>query len=416
MLKGLWSEPDASDMQTFTSASLGHRRSSIVHNSSARLRHGWMLLVVVLLAGVGVMTSGVRDRALALDASFGSSKGIWVERSVVQSLPTSGNAWDRLAADAVGDWGVASLAYTDSRHDVYTLAGALYAVRMNDTAMRARVVSSIESAIGTEDGGTTLALGRNLTGYVLAADLVGYGSARFSAWLDQVRVEVLDGRTLLSTHMDRPNNWGTHAGAARIAAARYLGDEADLAAAVRVFRGYLGDRGAYAGFEFGDPEWQADPSAPVPINPAGSVKNGYVVDGAIVDDVRRCVCVVTSPAPKENYQWEAMQGIVTQATLLDVAGYDDVWRWSDAAIARAVRFLYEQAQFPAEGDDRFLPYLIDTGLGTGYSVGVEAQTGKSIGYTDWTHRPSATTTTAPTTTTALAPATRLGVLERVPRG
>jgi hypothetical protein len=341
---------------------------------------------------------------------------MWVERSVVRSLPTSGKAWDRLVADALGEWGVASLADEDSRHDVYTLAGALYAVRMNDTAMRGRVVSSIESAIGTEDGGTTLGLGRNLTGYVLAADVVGYGSARFSAWLDQVRVEVLDGRTLLSTHMDRPNNWGTHAGAARIAVARYLGDGADLAAAVRVFRGYLGDRGAYAGFEFGDPQWQADPSVPVPINPVGSMKNGYVVDGAIVDDVRRCECVVTSPAPKENYQWEAMQGIVTQATLLDAAGYDDVWRWSDAAIARAVRFLYEQAQYPAEGDDTFLPYLIDTGLGTGYSVGVEARMGKSIGYTDWTHVPGTTSTVPAAATTVLVPATRLGVVERVPRG
>jgi len=368
------------------------------------------LVVVVLLLVWGVAVavrdaSGVGDRVVALDASFGSSKGIWVERSVVRSLPTSGGAWDRLAKDALGEWGVANLAYQDSRHDVYTLAGALYAVRMNDTAMRARVVSSIESAIGTEDGGRTLGLGRNLTGYVLAADLVGYRSARFSAWLDQVRFESLEGNTLVSTHMDRPNNWGTHAGAARIAVARYLGDEADLAAAVRVFRGYLGDRAVYARFQFGDPEWQADPSAPVPINPAGSVKNGYVVDGAVVDDVRRCECAVTSPAPKENYQWEAMQGIVTQATLLDAAGYDDVWRWSDAAIARAVGFLYEQALFPAEGDDTFLPYLIDAGLGTRYSVGVEAQMGKSIGYTDWTHTPGTTTAVPATTTTVPATTT-----------
>jgi len=62
-----------------------------------------------------------------------------------------------------------------------------------------------------------------------------------------------------------------------------------------------------------------------------------------------------------------------------------------------------------------LPYLIDAGLGTRYSVGVEAQMGKSIGYTDWTHVP-ATTTTVAAATTVLAPATRLGVRERVPQG
>ena len=32
--------------------------------------------------------------------------------------------------------------------------------------------------------------------------------------------------TLVSTHENRPNNWGTHAGAARAAVARYLGDSA----------------------------------------------------------------------------------------------------------------------------------------------------------------------------------------------
>ena len=76
-------------------------------------------------------------------------------------------------------------------------------------------------------------------------------------------------RTLVSTHEDRPNNWGTHAGAARAAIAAYLGDSAQLARTALVFRGYLGDRAAYAGFEFGDLSWQCDPAAgPSGINPA----------------------------------------------------------------------------------------------------------------------------------------------------
>lgn len=365
-------------------------RSATRRRGSANTRAVAAFAASALVLGAAlVVVPAVVDGGSELDPAFGPSQGLWIDRPTVRSLPMSGEAWDDLARDANLDWGDASIADQDSRHDVYTFAGALYAVRRNDVAMRDRVVAAIEGAIGTEDGGRTLALARNLTGYVLAADLIGYRSTTFSSWLSSVRHEVLPNGstpyTLITTHERRPNNWGTHAGAARIAVARYLDDRADLAAAVQVFRGYLGDRSAYADFRFGDPEWQADPANPVPINPAGATKAGFLVDGAIVDDVRRCECPVTYPPPKEKYQWEAMQGIVTQATLLDAAGYDDVWQWSDAAIRRAVLYLDVHADYPADGNNNFVTYLIDRGLGMHTSVGVDARSGQSIGYTDWTH-------------------------------
>jgi hypothetical protein len=346
--------------------------------------------VLLLMIGSVLWLPGV---AQSVDSSFGSTRNLWIDRDVLLSRPTSGAAWDRLADDARGSWGSAKISDQNSDHDVLTFAGALYAVRMNDTGMRSRVVSAIEDAIGTERGGRTLALGRNLTGYVLAADLIGYDSSQFRGWLSSVRTANLDGRTLIDTHEERANNWGTHAGAARIAVDLFLGDQTDLDRAVLVFRGFLGDRGAYDGFKFGDDGWQANPSAPTPINPAGATKNGIDVDGALVDDVRRCGCSVRSPAPKENYQWEAMQGIVTQATLLHAAGYTDIWARSDSAIHRATRFLYEQARFPASGDDSFVTFLIDVGLGTDYSAGEKANMGKSIAYTDWTHPNGSTAVT-----------------------
>lgn len=247
--------------------------------------------VAIGVAGLAFLPGYVQGGS-QLDSSFGPSKNIWIARDELRSLPMSGSAWERLVADARGDWGTPEVSNQDSQHDVMTLAGALYAVRMDDAAMRSRVVAAIEGAIDTERGGRTLALARNLTGYVLAADLVGYDSPRFRTWVDTTRTEELDGRTLISTHEDRANNWGTHAGAARIAAARFLGDEAELQRAATVFRGYLGDRAAYSSFRFGDSTWQADETLPVPINPAGARKNGIVVDGAIVDDVRRCECPV----------------------------------------------------------------------------------------------------------------------------
>lgn len=344
-----------------------------------------VLAVAGALCGLLVVAGGGDGVTSGLAPAFGPTKNIWIDRHELQAFPASGAAWDDLAEDALRDWGAAEISDQDSRHDVFTLAGALYAVRMNDTAVRDRVVESILSAIGTEDGGRSLALARNLTAYVLAADLIGFRDQRFSQWLNAVRFERMELRTLVETHEDRPNNWGTHAGAARIAAGLYLGDDADVSAATMVFRGYLGDRDAYAEFRFGDPEWQADPSAPVAINPKGAKKNGVMIDGVIVDDIRRCECPVSDPPPKEKYQWEAMQGVMTQATLLARAGEPGVWEWSDRAIWRAVRFLYDRADYPASGDNNFLSYLIDAAFGTRTSDGVDARRGQSIGYTDWTH-------------------------------
>ena len=74
----------------------------------------------------------------------------------------------------------------------------------------------------------------------------------FRDWLRQCLTVVLDGRTLISTHEERPNNWGTAAGASRMAVALYLGDTTQLERCAQVFHGWLGDRSAYAGFDFGD--------------------------------------------------------------------------------------------------------------------------------------------------------------------
>src|SRR6185295_5158219 len=165
------------------------------------------------------------------------------------------------------------------------------------------------------------------------------------SWLAAVRTENLDGKTLISTHDVRPNNWGTHAGASRVAADLYLGDKADLAKAAQVFKGWLGDRTAYAGFTYGDTSWQADPSKPVGINPKGATKSGHNIDGVLPDDQRRAGGF-TWPAPSENYVWEALQGALAQAVILDRAGYA-AFEWQDQALLRAVTWLHSQCNYPA---------------------------------------------------------------------
>jgi hypothetical protein len=246
--------------------------------------------------------------------------------------------------------------------------------------------------VNTEDGGRTLALGRNLPAYVLAADLISLRTADpafdqtvFRPWLRSLLTETLDGKTLRSTHEERPNNWGTHAGAARAAIAGYLGDAAEMARVAQVFRGWLGDRTAYAGFSFGDLSWQCDASKPVAINPTSCMKGGIVIDGSLPDEMRRGGTFQWPPV-FTGYAWEALQGAVLQAELLRHAGYDS-WNWSDRALLRATRFLYGKTGWAAEGDDEWQPWLIDRRYGTAYRSATPAQVGKNFGYTDWLYAP-----------------------------
>jgi hypothetical protein len=225
---------------------------------------------------------------------------------------------------------------------------------------------------------------------VIAADLVGLEPAEdvtFRAWLRRTLTETLDGMTLQSTHEDRPNNWGTMAGASRAAVAAYLGDAAELARTAQVFKGWLGDRASYAGFSYGDLSWQFDPSQPVGINPAGATKDGESIDGALPDDMRRG-CSFQFPPCHTGYAWEALQGVTVQAEILHRAGYD-AWNWEDQAIRRAALFLdaldRRYGGWWAEGDDEWSPWLINHAYGASFTATSAARPGKIMGWTDWTH-------------------------------
>lgn len=325
--------------------------------------------------------------------AFGS---VWVTPAELAALPTSGPAWRQLRRAADRLPGTANLADQESNHDIDALAAALVYARTGDPAYRAAAARAVLAAIGTERGGRTLALGRNLAAYVIAADLAGLasfdraGDRRFRAWLDAVRTEPLSGKTLISTHDVRPNNWGTMAGASRVAADLYLGDGADLDRAARIFAGWLGDRGAYAGFRYKDLSWQADPLRPVGINPVGAVRDGVDVDGALPDDMRRGCPLRPVPCPTV-YAWEALQGVIVQADLLSRHGYP-AWSWGDRAILRAAQFLERlDARFGgwwATGDDSWQPFVINHAYGTALRATAPARPGKILGWTDWVYGPN----------------------------
>jgi hypothetical protein len=167
-----------------------------------------------------------------------------------------------------------------------------------------------------------------------------------------------------------------------VAVAAYLGDTAELDRCALVLRGWLGDRGAYAGFEYGELDWQADPAHPVGINPAGATRDGHSLDGVLPDDQRRAGAFVWPP-PRENYVWEALQGALAQALILTRAGYG-AFGWSDQALLRAVTWLHEQCGFPASGDDTWQPHVVNYAYAASFPAPVPSSPGKNVGWTDWT--------------------------------
>lgn len=298
------------------------------------------------------------------------AQGIWSNAEELCQLPTTGARWKALKAEADLPATSPNLSNQNDSLNVRVLAKALVYARTGLVSYRNEVIQACTAIMGTEKSGETLALGRELAAYVIAADLVKLPADKdvaFRAWLQTVLRDTLsDNRTLQSSHEERPNNWGTHCGASRAAAAAYLNDTAELARTALVFHGWLGNRNLYTDFSYGEKWWQADSTAPVGINPLDATREGHTIDGVLPDDQRRSGSF-TWPPPQAGYVYEALQGALVQAVILYRAGYD-VWNWENAALRRAFAWLYEQANFPAESEDRWQLYLINHYYQTEYAT------------------------------------------------
>jgi hypothetical protein len=347
------------------------------------------------------------------------SHEIWISEEALLRLPTSGPAWERLKTAADDRSGSADIADQNSNHDVKTMARALVYARTGDTSYRQRAAAGIAQAIGTEEGGRTLELGRNLLSYVIAADVIDLreydpeAESEFREWLRSVRreplgSEAIERQTLIGTAEGTPSNWGGMAGASRAAVAVYLGDDDDLARLATVMKGWLGDLSAYPGipssdfgpedlgkgFRFGGPDndlsWHADPSRPRGVNPKGAKKDGHSIDGALPDDMRRGG-EFTWPPTYTQYAREALSGYVALAEILLRQGYD-VYEWEDRALLRATRFLWKlEQEFPDRDwwePDVPVYWIINYRYDTSFPVEAGEEYGRNIDWTDWTHAPS----------------------------
>lgn len=335
-------------------------------------------------------------------------KGLWMSKAELDSIPTTGTGWSQMKSAADSSWGSANISDNNSKHDTYTLAGALVFARLHPNPeaepYRAKVVNALMSVMGTENNDPAdTSLGRNLSSYVIAADLINFPSfapsqeVQWRQWLEALLEKTVGGMTLAQRHETRITNHGTMSGGSRIAAAIYLGDTADLDRSGRVTAGYLGEAGAWDGFEHGgDKSWYCDPDQLTGINPACTKS----IDGANRDlggvlpaEQQRCGSASWPPC-KTNYIGGGLQGIAMQAELLRRRGYP-VLEWGDEALRRAFDRMWAWEQDfggwwgdGGSGESAHLTALAVFWYGhkrSSWWQHEDAGFGKNFGWTEWTH-------------------------------
>lgn len=325
---------------------------------------------------------------------------ILMSRSDLLARPTSGIPWANMKAVADGSLGTPNLCNQDSKHHLRTLAAALVFARTGSASYGLKARQGVMAAIKTQRVGcdnATLALGRQLMAYVLAADfaeLNGTPDATFRAWLTTIRRKIIGGHgvwdSLFRTHVRSATNWGAYAGASRIAASLYLGDTADVAAASKITAGFLGSRTSYRftdRMSWAALSWSCAPSIYTPVN--GVCKKGVInVSGAVIADISRGGSLRWPPGSTGvHYQLDSIQGVGMQVELLYQNGYPTAWGWTASAVKRMADLVTRSKSGGGTGwnettASRQMPWLLNRRYGMSIPRRSSGM-GRSIGFTDW---------------------------------
>ena len=257
----------------------------------------------------------------------------------------SGVAWDRLVADA-GKSYVPDIDNQDSATDVNMLAGAIVYARMGNVTYKNKVVAALEDAVvrfgNCQVTGRTLAWARNMAAYPMAADLVGYRTARFEQFLRDMADRCLGSqlnRTLRQMFTYMPNNWGELGFGALAAVYRYVGDTTKLENLRREFiNEYIYNinnvNASVKRSWSSDKSWFVDSNNLRIVNPPGSVKQGVDISGIIPEDQQRCGSFTTGSPCKTGYPYDSLSGFVVGARIFDRAGMP-IWQEGNDFIYRA---------------------------------------------------------------------------------
>ena len=223
------------------------------------------------------------------------------------------------------------------------------------------ILLAVGADISSSNG--ALSPGRNLTGYVIAADLLDLSSSDSTAFASIV-LDILARNyggfgtpsgwptgTLLACAARRPQNWGAYCLSSVTAAAAWLNRPTLLDTCWVLFQDFVGRYPTvYAQFDFQDggsqqtETYSSTPNQLRPIAPACEVVDGHNVDGAIIDDWSRSTGGFHWPfysceGSGNIYQWDSLEGLTAAAEILYRKGYDS-WGAQDNALLRTAEFFW----------------------------------------------------------------------------
>jgi|GEM_PF-4719743 len=312
---------------------------------------------------------------------------IWIDQADLDALPTSGQAWDEMKSWADANWGSDNLVEgstgplataaedtptcgTETSYgDNHVLAFAI--AHMKDPNGRAtstyldELKYGIENVILSEITAPTAKMetyniGRNLGGYIVAADMVDLKTIdtplhnKFKGWLRYVREELIYERhaggevyrvrSVTDMVRNRPNNHGSSGEHTLTALNMYLGDMNEIEASAERYRAFVGEPGAsnpvYKYKKLGTGTFQADPANPVGLNRQGAtiVWNSVArdVDGMPPEEARRTANNGGNfawPPGVTNYFWSFAAPFLGWVHLLNRCGYP-VLSYGDNAVQR----------------------------------------------------------------------------------
>jgi hypothetical protein len=310
-------------------------------------------------------------------------------RAEILALSTSNSSYVAMKALADSTWAAPSLTNGESVTAALSVSAGLVYARTGITSYKTKVENVLAQLPGQDiSTADLLDMVRQLGGYVIAADLVGYRPSTFVNWVASMRTHTFCCHSrwtqIEPTSEDSASNWGTWAMATRLATSLYLGDSVDIPDAVTVFKGYLGDRSSYSGFAptlAYDPTWDCDPA----LSLVGINRDCGDRNGAIIEDISRSAG--SYPSWDEDgrmYSWEAMSGVVISARLLEHNGYPTVWTWSSNALLRAATFLDLHGGYPPPFSvTQYIPWEINDAYGSSFGPLNPAGRGRSFCCTDW---------------------------------
>ncbi len=339
-------------------------------------------------------------------ASAAAPDYLIISRDSLMALPANGTAWNSLKSKA--DASVSpDLCNQDNKADVNALAAGIVYARTGNTAYRTKVINLINAMMATQKdgcGNAVLAMGRQLGGYVMAADFAGYRDPSFTNWLNGIIDHNIGGHSrwfnLRFTAYDSASNWGLHALASTTTADIYLNRTADIEKDWQVFSGY----GIPHGWPFNkassyNEQWScvatdATGKLPVAINPP-CTKSGINLDGAPVEDSSR-----EAFGSYSTYIHEGLQGYTVMAQLFNRTGRNG-WTVNDSQVCRVAKFSDRAGRLNDNSVSYFVAFMANNFCSLNLPTKTPTSGGRMFGFSDWLFSAPSTIGSSPTPTSTL---------------